>query len=406
MGPEDRRQMDASIRVTAAMCCFFGVYGVVLPYLAQWLELARGLDGAAIGAVLSISQIARIVTGPAIALWADRAPDRRAALRVLALGALAAHLLFFFWAKDFWALLITAFIALTMTQAATPFVEGAVLRVTQSGPVPYGIARGLGSISFIVANIAGGLLIARFGSGAVVAWVVVALTLYFVSVWFGLRPDPAPPRAHDEIPQKQQVAVLLRQKRFWILIAAAGLIQCSHAYYYSFSNLTWISQGLSPQLVGLLWAAGVAVEVGFLFALPVIERRITPEAMILLGGIGGAIRWALMGLAPVGIVLWPLQALHGCSFAATHVGAMRLIMRETPERVHGLAQTIYSGVATGVLMGLMTLLSGWLYDEVGARGYWVMAALAASGFVFALGLTGEKPWRRPAAPAFGVPEQR
>jgi PPP family 3-phenylpropionic acid transporter len=121
-----------------------------------------------------------------------------------------------------------------------------------------------------------------------------------------------------------------------------------------------------------------------------VERRVSAEALIILAALGGIVRWSCLAFAPVGFVLWPLQLLHACSFAAAHVGAMRLILRDAPERAYALAQTLYSGIATGALMGFATLLSGWLYDHAGPAGYWVMTAMAAGAFIFALALACSK----------------
>jgi PPP family 3-phenylpropionic acid transporter len=148
-------------------------------------------------------------------------------------------------------------------------------------------------------------------------------------------------------------------------------------------------------MVGVLWAFGVAVEVAFLWSLAPIERRAAPEALILIGAGGAVVRWLAMGFAPLGWVLWPLQALHALSFAAAHVGAMRLLYRDTPEGSAAMAQTLYAALSAGLLMGASTLLSGHLYDVSGARGYWAMAAIAAAGGMLALLLL--KPGaRRPA----------
>jgi PPP family 3-phenylpropionic acid transporter len=95
-------------------------------------------------------------------------------------------------------------------------------------------------------------------------------------------------------------------------------------------------------------------------------------------------------------VLWPLQALHALSFAAAHVGAMRLLHREAPEHSAAMAQTLYAVLSGGLFMGVSTLLSGYLYDIGGAIGYWAMAAMAAAGGALALLLIPPKP-RVPAA---------
>lgn len=376
------------------MSLLFCAYGMTLAFLPRWLEVERGLDGAAIGAILALAQFARIVTGPAVAFWADGAADRRMPIRLVLSGALLAYGVFFLVARDFWSLLVIGFVALSLTQAATPLIEAATLRATAAGKLTYGAARGVGSVTFIIANVAGGVLIARFGLSAVVVWTITLLSLCALSAWTTLQPDrPAAP-AHSAA-RINALRTLLRSRRYLILILACGLIQSSHAFFYSFSVIVWRGQEIAADVVGVLWAVGVAVEVALLWSLAFIERRITPEALILVGAGGGFLRWLALGFAPTGLVLWPLQALHALSFAATHVGAMRLLYREAPESGAAMAQNIYAALSSGLLMGGATLLSGVLYDAVGAAGYWAMAGLALAGGALALLLV--PPPRNPAA---------
>jgi len=380
-------------RVTAVMCFLFAGNGIVLPYLSRWLEVVGRLHGAEIGAVLSLAQLTRIAVGPGIAFWADGAADRRMPIRVLSVAALFAFAGFFFLAHDFLSLLLWGFVALTLSQGLSPFVEGAVLRASEEGRISYGLARGMGSAAFIIANVAGGASIARFGPGAVTVWILSTYVLLVFTSWTALRAEPAPVEAHG-VPMRERLKVamaLLRTRRFVILIIACGLIQSAHAFYYGFATLVWRGQGIDAGTVGLLWGFGVTAEVAFLWTLPMIERRLRPEALILLGGGGATLRWFLMSFAPTGLVLWPIQALHALSFASSHVGAMRLIYRETPQAAAGLAQTLYAALSAGLFMGLSTMLSGVLYDAVGAHGYWAMAAVAALGVATASLLLAAAP---------------
>ena len=363
------------------MAALFAAAGVILVFLPRWLETERGLTGVQIGAVLALAQFGRIVTGPVIAHWAARGADQDEPLRLLSATALAAYAGFFFLADGFWPLLFLGFIALSLTQAMTPLVEAATLRATAVGKINYGMARGVGSIAFIIANVAGGALVLRFGLGAVVAWVLGSLVLLAASTWLGLQRQATAVGAR--VHGVGAIASLLRNRRFLILILACGLIQSAHGFYYGFSTLVWRGQGIPEDMIGVLWAFGVAVEVAFLLSLGPIERRISPEAFILLGAGGGMLRWLIMGFAPEGLLLWPLQALHMLSFAAAHVGAMRLLYREAPEHSQGMAQTLYAAVSGGLLIGASTLLSGVLYDLWGARGYWAMTAIAAAGGILA-----------------------
>ena len=369
-------------RVTMVMSALFGTTGVILVFLPRWLELERGLSGVEIGVILSLAQFARIITGPLIAYNADRAADRTAPLKLIALAAVFAYAAFFFLAQGFWPLLILGFVALSLTQSMTPLIEASVLRASAQGKISYGVARGIGSVAFIAANILGGVAIARFGIGAVAIWVLCGLTLTTATGWFGLHKDPPP-----KIPNTSRTGganALLRNRRFIILIVACGLIQAAHGFYYSFSTIVWRGQDISNEMIGILWAFGVALEVAFLWSLPFIERRSTPEGLILLGAGAAVARWFVMGFAPLGFVLWPLQAMHALSFAAAHVGAMRLLHRETPEHSAFMAQTLYAVLSGGLFMGASTLISGYLYDVGGAVGYWAMAVMAGVGGLLAL----------------------
>jgi PPP family 3-phenylpropionic acid transporter len=393
--PDDPSAAARAARVTLVMSCLFSTMGVVMVFLPRWLAVERALSGAEIGAVLALAQLGRIVTGPVIAYWADRVADRRAPLRAVASGALVAYAAFFFAARDFWSLLALGFVALSLSQALTPLIEAAALRATARGRISYGVARGIGSLAFIVANVAGGALVARFGVGAVVVWTLMSFASLVASAWLALKPDPAS-HAAAHASRSGGVGELLRNRRFVILIVSCGLIQSAHAFYYGFSTLVWRAQGIPADTVGLLWAFGVAVEVAFLWSLTPIERRFSPEALILIAAAGAVARWLLMGLAPEGLALWPLQAMHALSFAAAHVGAMRLLYRDAPERSAAMAQTLYAALSGGILIGGSTLLSGVLFDQIGARGYWAMAVIAAAGGALAT-LLLRKPPRTPAA---------
>jgi PPP family 3-phenylpropionic acid transporter len=107
--PESSLIASGAARVTLVMSLLFCAYGMTLAFLPRWLEVERGLDGAAIGAILALAQFARIVTGPAVAFWADGAEDRRTPIRLVLLAAVAAYAAFFFVAQDFWSLLAIGF---------------------------------------------------------------------------------------------------------------------------------------------------------------------------------------------------------------------------------------------------------------------------------------------------------
>ena len=70
---------------------FIGV-GAGSPYMPLWFA-ERGLSGAQIGLILSLPMIARVVTAPLLAVWADSFRLRRTALIFMSLAVAVAYAL-------------------------------------------------------------------------------------------------------------------------------------------------------------------------------------------------------------------------------------------------------------------------------------------------------------------------
>ena len=64
----------------------FGSTGVSLPFAGLWFQ-SQGLNGAEIGTLLAAPMLARLVTGPMIAVWADSFAYRRTAIAILSVIA-------------------------------------------------------------------------------------------------------------------------------------------------------------------------------------------------------------------------------------------------------------------------------------------------------------------------------
>ena len=68
--------MQPSVRLALHYVLLFGVTGVSLPFAGLWLK-SLGLDGAEIGTLLAVPMLARFLTGPMIAVWADGFQEAR-----------------------------------------------------------------------------------------------------------------------------------------------------------------------------------------------------------------------------------------------------------------------------------------------------------------------------------------
>jgi PPP family 3-phenylpropionic acid transporter len=105
-----------------------------------------------------------------------------------------------------------------------------------------------------------------------------------------------------------------------------------------------------------------------------------PSVLLMIGALGGALRWAAMALDPPALLLPWLQLLHAASFGATHLGALGFVARHAPAGQSATAQG-YLAIALGVVGAAATGLSGWLYGAFGSHAYAAMVLAAVAGGV-------------------------
>jgi PPP family 3-phenylpropionic acid transporter len=365
----------------AALCLFFGVH---MPFFPVWLD-AKGLDARAIGMVLALPMVVRVLTVPFIAREADRRNAVQAAILTASFASVACYVLLAF--ADGTAAILTGFVLASIAfTPIMPLTEAYALQELHRRKRAYGPVRLWGSVSFIGATILAGILSDLIAPVQFI-WVIVAMLA--VNALGALVLPPAAPHPPQEA-TPARAGALLRQPAFLALAAAAGLIQASHATYYGFSTLDWKSAGFGGVTIGVLWSIGVVVEI-VLFALSGrFPPRLSPANLLLIGGLAGVLRWSAMAMSPPFWLLPPLQVLHALSYAATHLGTMGLISRIVPRRIGATAQS-YLSIVLGLTMAGMTALAGTLYEAYGALSYAAMALAAGAGA--AVALASRAAWR-------------
>jgi PPP family 3-phenylpropionic acid transporter len=143
-------------------------------------------------------------------------------------------------------------------------------------------------------------------------------------------------------------------------------------------------------MTGILWGSGVAVEIGFLWFMEPWRRRIGPRNLLMLGGVAGVVRWTALAFSPPLWLIFPIQALHTLSYAATFVASLQLVERLSTPANASSAQLINSALQGGILAGLATMASGALFDRFGAGGYLAMTVMTLAGLAGAVRLYGVK----------------
>ena len=361
------------IRLALFYGAFFVYLGLSMPFIPAWLA-AKGLDPREIGIVLAAPMAARVVAVPLASRIADRFGVLRRALIAASLASVAGFALVGA-VSGFLAILVAYAMAAAVLAPVLPLAEAFALRGLRRHAASYGSVRLWGSVTFILANVGGGLLLARLGAANVIWAVVAALGLGAAAA---LALDPLPPEAGEGAEAGRPAKSLWRSPAFVAVVLGASLIQASHAVMYGFATLQWSARGIPGPAIGVLWAIGVIAEVA-LFAL---SRRIAgwldARGLIVLGGLGGVVRWTAMAFDPPVAALPLLQGLHALSFAATHLGTMQYLVQSTPARRGATAQGDFVAVQ-GIVFAAAMGLSGGLVQGYGNGAYGAMAGAAAVG---------------------------
>ena len=384
----ERRTLAA--RLSWLFAAIFFVTGNSLPYLPVWLAWT-GLTPREIAVISACPLFVRVVAAPAIAFAADRSGAHRRFLIGLSWSAVAAQLLLA-QMRTFWPILLCSLLLALAWASIMPLAETIAIRGMKSARLDYGRMRLWGSMSFTAAALSGGWVVQHTDPQAVM-WLLIAGSTLMALAAHGLAEPADAQRLQPTTPtlRPRDVAGLLRSPTFLVFLLAAGAIQATHAVFYTFGTLHWGALGLSTFVAGWLWTVGVTAEILVFAFSAALVRRASPSALLALAAAGAITRWGAMAFDPAVWLLFALQALHGVTFAVTHIGAIHFMARWVPEGQSGTAQALYASCTSGILLGGATLLVGPLYADYGSRAYLAMAALAALALLAALGLRRLSP---------------
>ena len=360
---------------------FYLTLGAFLPYFPKWLE-GRDLSAEWIGWIVAAGLAGRTLVSPLGARWADNARRNRDPILLFALAATLVFALHFPVSSP-WILLVLSFLSGAVLFGQIPVIDAFALRQARDGLFVFGPVRAIGSVMFIISNFAAGALIDWRGSETILVCIVAGS----VAISAAAARLPAGERAPHPPAQEADITALRRLLAgpFGLALAASALIQGGHGFYYAFSAVAWSAQGYADLTIGALWASGVAVEIVFLW---VSGRgwlgRLSPAALLIIGGAGSILRWGLTALAPTLWGLFALQCLHALSFAATYLGFLRYAAHSVPDRFAATGQAINSALAGGVVMAIASAVSGYFFARLGTTGFAIMILPAAAGLVAAL----------------------
>lgn len=373
--PAIRSGLSSAARLSLFFFTIFLCLGVYMPFFPVWLA-AKGLEADEIAIVLAVPMVVRILTTPFTGAFADRMKEPRSALLLFAVVTVT-FVACLGWVDG--AVLISIVVGLTAMfwMPLTPISDAFALSVARRDGRDYGRMRLWGSLAFILANLGAGWLVERHTGNVVHAILLFTFSSVAVSAWFL-------PRSQSRDDDGEAAAIdrrgIMRRPYFLAVIAAAGLVQASHAMIYGFGSIHWRDLGLSGGEIGALWAIGVIAEIVLFAVSGRVVAKLGPLRMIGLAAAAAVLRWTLFPAITDFWVFLVVQALHGLTFGAAHLGIVHHVAQSVPERLAAAGQGLAVTIITAFMAGAM-MISGPLYRGSGIDGIHAMTAIAGAALL-------------------------
>jgi PPP family 3-phenylpropionic acid transporter len=350
---------------------YFAYIGAFAPYFTLYLQ-SLGLGASAIGTLMSLMLAMRLLAPNFWGWLAYRLGRKTVVLRVSGLLSIAGFL-FFFVASDFWALFGAMAFMSFFWSASLPLVEALTLRHLEGRSEQYGRIRLWGSVGFIVAVLGTGAWLDRAPLDSLL-WVNLAL-LIGISACAWLLSDVPPGNVAEP---RQSLRVGVMRPEVLVLLAACFFMSAAHSPFYVFYSIHLVDHGYDKSAVGLLWSLGVVAEIGVFLAMPRLMRAWSLRTILLVSFMAAVIRFLLIGwCADVVELLLLAQLMHGATFGANHAAAVAALNRWFPARQQARVQALYGSVSYGAGGMVGNMVSGAVWDWIGAGPTFTLGALFA-----------------------------
>lgn len=367
---------------------FWMSFCIVFAYASMFL-LSRGFSNSAIGLIIAVAGVISVLLQPVVAGLADR--SRRFSLRFLLMFLSVCMLLgaavLLVPGLYFWCNALFYGILLAILQIMTPLVNAIGMECINRGiPVNFGLARGIGSLSYALISFLAGMIIAEFSTTAIPVLILLCYLFVFLAARCFLFRSAEEEKEANAIHTKKQdkegqnFSFFKVYRKFFVLLTGISLLFICHNILsnYLFQIMSYYGGG--SREMGI--AAGIAatLELPTMAAFSFLIRKMSSGTLLKISAIFFTIKscMTLFAAGVSGIYLAQTAQMFGFAlFIPASVYYTNMLMRPC-DRAKG--QALMTATNTiGSVFG--SLIGGFLLDGIG-----VPAMLALCAVVSALGM--------------------
>jgi PPP family 3-phenylpropionic acid transporter len=220
------------------------------------------------------------------------------------------------------------------------------------------------------------------GTGGLLDWVPISAVLWVgwiilagILVLSLAVPESPVGKHHPDAPS---VSAILRQPRVRALLGACFAMSAAHGALYVFYSIHLAANHYSKTEVGLLWSLGVVAEIVVFLFMPRLSRRYSLQTILAVSFAAAVLRFLFIGWGVKFILLAVIaQLMHGLSFGSYHAAAIAAVNHWFPGKAQGRGQALYSSLSFGAGGLLGGLVSGWMWDWIGAAWTYTLSSVFA-----------------------------
>jgi nucleoside transporter len=378
-----------NVRLGIMMFLNYVIWGAWYVTLSTYLTTTLKFSGTQAGAVFGTTALACMISPFFVGLIADRFfPTERVLAGLHLIGAVilyaVAHVTSFTAVYSLMlAYCLCYFPTIALTNALT-------FRNIQDVGKEFPLIRVLGTIGWIVI----GLVVGRLGVEASATPFLIAAGVSVIMALFCLTLPHTPPNARGQAITARSILgldalVMLKDRSFLVFVIASILACIPLTFYFSFTNAFLNDVGV--QNAAGKMTLGQASEVGMMLLMPLLFRRMSLKAILVMGLLAWSVRYTLLAFGNAGPGIWMFYVailLHGVCYDFFFMTGQLYTDQQAPAQLRGTAQGFITFLTYGVGMFVGSLLSGVsvdLFSTTNAAGvvtrnwtpFWLSSALSA-----------------------------
>lgn len=360
---------------------FMGGWGFVLPFI-NLFYISLGLSGTQIGTIGSVSSIVGLIVSPIIVSEIKKRPQARGILQA---SLMLAAVVYFLLGQQtaFFPIILIVFLQSLVGAGIMPASDAMAVHVSEEAGTGYGSVRVWASVGWILIVPTSGWLIERLGFeagflGVSLMWLAAALVTLLIQPRYFVSPRLAGQPKSNLRTAFQHIARDRTLIGYAIALVFMGFLNNG---VLQFENVFLSQLGASKQLISIAGILSAIVELPFMIYADRYVRRVGAHRVMLFAIGMLLVQRATVLLFPAIATIMIVRFIGGVSFSFMTIASVFLISSRTDANETGTVLALYTVTLSGLVSVLAAPVSGAVFDLIGAR--WLYG-LAAAGYAIGL----------------------